>query len=104
MFVAVHLVTIGLHGMDGREIRAAWTETVAKIAPAVIALLFAVATIQVMIQSGEATGTDSMLIVLSEATANFAGGVYPAFAALIGALGAFLAGSNTVSDILFGTF
>jgi lactate permease len=104
MFVAVHLVTIGLHGMDGREIRAAWTETAAKIAPAVIALLFAVATVQVMIQSGEATGTDSMLIVLSEATANFAGGVYPAFAALIGALGAFLAGSNTVSDILFGTF
>jgi lactate permease len=45
-----------------------------------------------------------MLIVLSNTTADFAGGIYPIFAALVGAFGAFLAGSNTVSDILFGTF
>jgi len=72
--------------------------------PAVIALLFAVATVQIMLQSGTATGTDGMLIVLSDTMAAAAGGVYPFFASLVGALGAFLAGSNTVSDILFGTF
>ena len=104
IFVAVHLLTIPLHGMDGREIRAAWGETVEKVLPAVVALLFAVATVQVMIQSGQSANVDSMLVVLSEATAESAGGVYPFFAALVGAFGAFLAGSNTVSDILFGTF
>jgi len=104
VFVAVHLVTIPLHGMDGTEIKAAWAETIEKVAPAVVALLFAVATVQIMLQSGSATGTDSMLIVLSEGMAGVAGGVYPFFAAFVGAFGAFLAGSNTVSDILFGTF
>lgn len=104
VFVAVHLVTIGLHRMDTVEIRNAWEETFEKIAPAVVALLFAVATVQIMLQSGTATGQDSMLIVLSEAVAGVAGNAYPFFAPLVGAFGAFLAGSNTVSDILFGTF
>ncbi|MBV0903022.1 L-lactate permease [Haloarcula salina] len=104
VFVAVHLLTIPLHGMDGGEVKAAWVETVEKVTPAVLALVFAVATVQIMIQSGETAGIDSMLVVLSEATANTAGFAYPFFAALVGAFGAFLAGSNTVSDILFGTF
>ncbi|WP_266075546.1 L-lactate permease [Haladaptatus caseinilyticus] len=104
VFVFVHLLTIPLQDMNGREIKAAWVETAEKVMPAVVALLFAVATVQIMIQSGKAAGIDSMLAVLSDATANFAGGVYPFFAALVGAFGAFLAGSNTVSDILFGTF
>jgi lactate permease len=104
VFVAVHLLTIPLQGMDGQEIKGAWTETAEKVAPAVVALLFAVATVQIMLQSGAATDTDSMLIVLSDSMANIAGGVYPFFAAYVGAFGAFLAGSNTVSDILFGTF
>ncbi|WP_433634341.1 L-lactate permease [Halomicrococcus sp. NG-SE-24] len=103
-FVAVHLLTIPLHGMDTTEVKDAWYETVEKVTPAVIALLFAVATVQIMLQSGASTGQDSMLIVLSEIVANTAGGVYPFFAPFVGALGAFLAGSNTVSDILFGTF
>ncbi|RLM53288.1 L-lactate permease [Halobellus sp. Atlit-31R] len=104
VFLAVHLVTIGLHGMDGRQIKATWSETTEKVAPAVVALLFAVGTVQIMLQSGAATGDDSMLIVLSEGMAGIAGGAYPFFAAYVGAFGAFLAGSNTVSDILFGTF
>jgi lactate permease len=104
VFVAVHLLTIPLHDMRTGEITAAWTETIEKVTPAVIALLFAVATVQIMLQSGTATGTDSMLIVLSDGMASLAGGVYPFFAAYVGAFGAFLAGSNTVSDILFGTF
>ncbi|UOO97394.1 L-lactate permease (plasmid) [Halococcus dombrowskii] len=103
-FVFISLLTIGLHRMNGGEVKAAWRETFEKIASPVVALLFAVGTVQVMLQSGAATGTDSMLIVLSQATANLAGGIYPLFASLVGAFGAFLAGSNTVSDVLFSTF
>jgi lactate permease len=104
VFVAVHLLTIPLHDMRTEEITGAWAETVEKVLPAVIALLFAVATVQIMLQSGTATDTDSMLIVLSDGMASLVGGAYPFFAAYVGAFGAFLAGSNTVSDILFGTF
>lgn len=104
MFLAVHLVTIPYHGMDGEGIKDAWMETFEKIAPAVVALLFAVATVQIMLQSGTATGNEGMLIVLSNTMADFTGALYPFLAPWVGALGAFLAGSNTVSDILFGTF
>ncbi|WP_101297210.1 L-lactate permease [Halegenticoccus soli] len=104
IFVFVHLLTIGLHRMSLGEVAAAWTETGEKVTPAVIALLFAVATVQIMLQSGAAVDGDSMLIVLSEGTAGIAGAAYPFFAPWVGAFGAFLAGSNTVSDILFGTF
>ncbi|EMA04320.1 L-lactate permease [Haloferax mediterranei ATCC 33500] len=104
VFLVVHAITIGLHSMDGKQVKATWAETIEKVTPAVVALLFAVATVQIMLQSGAATGSDSMLIVLSEGMAGIAGGIYPFFAAFVGAFGAFLAGSNTVSDILFGTF
>ncbi|WP_435075921.1 L-lactate permease [Halococcus sp. AFM35] len=104
VFVFIHLLTIPLHGMSSREVKDAWTETAEKVAPAVVALLFAVATVQIMLQSGEAISGSSMLIVLSNTMADVTGAAYPFLAPLVGALGAFLAGSNTVSDILFGTF
>ena len=104
VFVFVSVVTYGLHGMDREGIASSWRETGQKILPAVIALWFAVATVQIMINSGRAGELDSMLVILSDLTASVAGGVYPFFAALVGAFGAFIAGSNTVSDILFGTF
>jgi lactate permease len=104
IFVLVSVSTYALHGMDNEEITASWRETGRNILPAVIALWFAVATVQIMINSGEAGTLDSMLVVLSDLTANVAGVAYPFFASLVGAFGAFIAGSNTVSDILFGTF
>lgn len=45
-----------------------------------------------------------MMDVLAISTANFAGDAYPSIVALIGALGAAMAGSNTVSNITFGSF
>ncbi|MCO8244853.1 L-lactate permease [Haladaptatus sp. AB643] len=109
VFVFVHFTAVLLHrlGNLGRiptDIKNSWAETFERIAPPLVALLFAVGTVQIMLQSGAATGGDSMLIVLSKAVAGVAGGTYPFFAAFVGAFGAFLAGSNTVSDILFGTF
>jgi lactate permease len=104
IFVFVSILTYKLHGMGRKEYGDSWRETVEKILPAVIALWFAVATVQIMINSGEAGELDSMLVILSDLLSNIAGAVYPFFASLVGAFGAFIAGSNTVSDILFGTF
>lgn len=104
VFVFIHMLTIPMHGMSSQEVTNAWTETAEKVAPAVVALLFAVATVQIMLQSGDAVGAEGMLIILSDSMANLTGAAYPFLAPLVGALGAFLAGSNTVSDILFGTF
>ncbi|MFB6151267.1 MAG: L-lactate permease [Haloarculaceae archaeon] len=108
LFVAVAVVTYALHGMDTREIKDSWAEALRNIAPAVIALWFAVATVMIMQKTGAdpvATGGElGMLQVLSDLTADLTGTLFPFFSPFIGAFGAFIAGSNTVSDILFGLF
>lgn len=110
LFVLVAVVTYWLHDMNSAEIRDSWSEALRNIAPAVIALWFAVATVMIMQRSGAAVVLDNasasagMLGVLSELTADVAGGTFPFFSGFIGAFGAFIAGSNTVSDILFGLF
>ncbi|MEF8773250.1 MAG: L-lactate permease [Halobacteriales archaeon] len=110
LFVLVAVLTYLLHGMDTEEIKESWSEALVNIAPAVVALWFAVATVMIMQRSGAdivlaAAEVDAgMLGVLSQSTANLTGAAFPFFSGFIGAFGAFIAGSNTVSDILFGLF
>ena len=74
------------------------------IKPATIALLFALGMTYVMMNSGGATGSDSMMIVMAKTAARAAGNIWYLVAPLVGILGAFIAGSNTVSNIMFGPF
>ena len=58
-------------------------------------LIFAVALVRVFIDSNvNESGLESMPLVLAEWAASVAGGTWPFFAAMIGALGAFVAGSG----------
>jgi len=103
--VLCSLVAIPLYKMNGTEVKAAWTEAGEKLVAPFIALVFVIAMVQIMLQSGaHAEGVESMIFVLAQATANAVGPLYPFIAALIGALGAAMAGSNTVSNITFGGF
>ncbi|WP_336358840.1 L-lactate permease [Haloarcula sp. CGMCC 1.6347] len=110
LFVLVAVITYALHGMDTDGIKASWSEALRNIAPAVVALWFAVATVMIMQRTGSAVVLEAapinsgMLGLLSEITANATGQMFPFFSGFIGAFGAFIAGSNTVSDILFGLF
>ncbi|MGZ0747176.1 L-lactate permease [Haloparvum sp. AD34] len=101
------LLAIPLFGMNGDEVKAAWQEAGQKIVSPFIALVFVVAMVTIMLQSGAHPGAPadgSMIRVLAVATADLVGAAYPAVSALIGALGAAMAGSNTVSNITFGNF
>ena len=83
----------------------AWKTTFGQLVPATIALVFAVAFVRVMVQSGvNQAGLDSMLLTLSGFTAQIAGGLWPLLSPFTGVLGAFISGSNTVSNLLFGGF
>ena len=110
LFVGVAVVTYALHGMDTEPIKESWREAIYNIAPAVIALWFAVATVMIMQKTGGSpvldgtTASAGMLQSLSELTVDVTGSGFPFFSGFIGAFGAFIAGSNTVSDILFGLF
>ena len=46
----------------------------------------------------------SMPIAMAQGMSNLMGNIYPMFAPTIGAVGAFLAGSNTVSNLMFSQF
>ncbi|MDG5820680.1 L-lactate permease [Natronococcus sp. A-GB7] len=101
------LIAIPLFGMTGGQVKDAWLEAGEKLVSPFIALVFVIAMVQVMLLSGDAPGAafdQSMIELLAIATANVVGPVYPAIAALIGGLGAAMAGSNTVSNITFGGF
>ena len=61
--------------------------------------------VQVFINSsGGAAGYEQMPIALAEGVANLAGSAWPFFSTFIGGLGAFVAGSNTVSNMMFSLF
>lgn len=104
-FTLVAILTIFIHGMKGEQVKAAWGNSIKQVIPAAIALGFAVALVQVMIQSANNTaGHPGMMLAMSEATANIFQGAWPLVSPFIGILGSFMSGSNTTSNILFGSF
>lgn len=75
------------------------------IIAAMSALIVSVPLVQVFINSGlNNGGFESMPIVLAEGAANLFGDSWPLISPTIGAIGAFAAGSNTVSNMMFGLF
>ena len=105
IFILVSILTILLHGMRVSEYRAAMSSSLRTLLPASAALVFTVPMVQVFINtSGGATGYEQMPIALAEGVANIAGSAWPFFSTFIGGLGAFVAGSNTVSNMMFSLF
>ena len=91
--------------MPRKQVKEAWNLAAKRLAPAAVALLFAVAMSQVMINSDHnLSGMDAMLIMLALGVALRVGRAFPILAPFIGILGAYMAGSNTVSNILFSGF
>ena len=97
------LVAIPLFRMSRTQVAEAWYEASRNLRSPLVALVFVLAMAHVMLQSGaHAEGADSMIVVLATATAGVVGPAYPFVAVFVGALGAALMGSNTVSNITFG--
>ena len=107
IFLLACLVTYVLHGMKGEQIKASWKVAGGQLGGAAFALLCAVPLVRIFINSGpdfNAAGLDSMPITLAQAAADLAGQGWPIVSPFIGALGAFVAGSNTVSNMMFALF
>ena len=105
VFVLVSLMAVGLHRMGGETVRSAWVDSLKTTAKASVALVFTVPMVQVFLNSDSGVaGYDKMPIVLADGIASLAGGAYPMFAPLVGGFGAFVAGSNTISNMMFSLF
>ncbi|MDR2728468.1 MAG: L-lactate permease, partial [Chitinispirillales bacterium] len=101
-FLFIALLIPLLHKSSYRTLLPALKETLLMITPATIALSFTLAMVYIMMNTGAYTQTDSMLIVLANTAAQYAGSIWYITAPLIGMLGSFISGSCTVSNIMFG--
>lgn len=104
-FIIVALATIFLHGMKKKEVSDAFKASFKQVSGAAIALVFGLAMVQLMRYSGandvNDPGMKSMIFYMAEALSKVGKGLYTVFCPIIGILGAFISGSNTVSVTLF---
>jgi lactate permease len=121
-FILIAIVTIWMHKIPKEKVSRTWLETLAKMKAPTISLCASVALVKIfqgsgtgiyslnatlaeqLAAAGAAADLFSMPRAMAEAMAVLAGSVWPIFAAYVGGLGAFITGSNTVSDMLFGLF
>lgn len=104
-FMLIALICIPMFGMNGKKVKTAWMEALKRIRAPFIALVFAVPLVRIMMQSGtNPNGYSSMPIAMAQYMADVFKGAWPLIDPFIGALGSFMAGSNTVSNMLFAVF
>ncbi len=101
-FGLVALLIPPMHGVHWRNAFAATREALVMVGAAAVALISALIMVYVMMNSGSEGGRDAMLIVVAQAAADVTGQSWYLLAPLVGVLGAFISGSNTVSNIMFG--
>jgi len=105
LFIVASLATWGLHRISGRQYVAAWKDAGRTVRSASIALIFTTPMVQVFITSGGGdAGYAAMPIALAQGVERLTGSAWPLFAPLIGGIGAAVAGSNTVSNMMFSLF
>ena len=98
-------ITFVMHKMNLDKISSSIKDSSKSLFSAGFVLIFTIPLVRVMINSGvNSYDIVSMPIAMAEGIANFFGGIYPFFAPTIGAIGAFIAGSNTVSNLMLSQF
>ena len=104
-FLLIALVSIPLFNMKRKQVGVAWGEAIKRIKGPFIALIFAVPLVRIMMQSGTNPNEYlSMPIAMAQSMVSIFQGAWPMVDALVGALGSFMSGSNTVSNMLFSLF
>ena len=105
IMVLVVLATFVLHRMKASELGAALSESSRTLLGAGFVLIFTIPMVRILINSGvNLNDLPSMPRAMAELVASSVGSIYPFFAPAVGALGAFIAGSNTVSNLMLAQF
>ncbi|MDO5658527.1 MAG: L-lactate permease [Paracoccus sp. (in: a-proteobacteria)] len=103
VMILASILSCFLFRMRGSDYARAWSLSGKTMISAAPALLLAVPMVQVFVNSGS-EGILAMPLVLAQGVSDAVGSAWPMFAPTIGALGAFIAGSNTVSNMMFALF
>lgn len=102
IFMLVTFLTFFLHGIPGNAVGRVAGQSFRRLGPSTIALGAALPMVRLFIHSDVNTlGLGSMALELAELAAHTAGAGWPLAAPFVGALGAFLSGSATFSNMMF---
>jgi len=102
LFALTALLTIALHRIPAAEARHAWADSARSLLPATIALATSVPMVRIFLNSGvNAAELAAMPSELAQLAAGSIAGYWPLVAPFIGALGSFIAGSATFSNMMF---
>lgn len=105
IFILVAILTYFLHRMKRKATIKATVDAVSVLSGTALVLAAAVPMARVFINSGfNQSNLASMPVTLADGVAGLAGSSYPFFAPTIGAMGSFIAGSATVSNMMFSLF
>jgi lactate permease len=101
----VCIVTLFLHRMKPSQLLSAAGDAGKTLIGAGFVLVFTIPMVRILINSGiNGAELASMPVAMASYAAETFGSVYPLFAPTIGALGAFIAGSNTISNMMLSQF
>ncbi|HAC63280.1 MAG TPA: L-lactate permease [Cyanothece sp. UBA12306] len=104
-FILVVVITYFFHYMGKQRIINSLSRTFLTLKNATIATLGAVSLATVFVNSEiNALELKSMPLTLAMGISHLLGGIWPLFAPLMGAIGTFIAGSTTVSNMMFSLF
>ncbi|TDI23353.1 MAG: L-lactate permease [Acidobacteria bacterium] len=105
IFIVASLAAWAMHQIPGRAYMESWSTSLRVTMAASMALVFTVPMVQVFLNTGGgAAGYERMPIALADGVAALTGSAWPIFATFIGGIGAAVAGSNTVSNMMFSEF
>ena len=105
VFVVAALAAVAMHGLPARRAAGALKEAGGRVAGTALALGTAVPMVRIFINSDvNGAGLRSMPIELAALAAQGVGDLWPLVAPFIGALGAFISGSATFSNMMFSLF
>ncbi|OIJ17276.1 lactate permease [Anaerobacillus alkalilacustris] len=105
VFILVVLITFFVHSMSTNQLARTFSLSGKAIVGSAIALFTAVPMVRIFINSGlNDANLQSMPIELANTASALMGGTWPLVAPLIGALGSFISGSATFSNMMFSLF
>lgn len=104
-FVVVACAAIFIYRLPWPRFQRSLDKSIRTTIAASVALVFTVPMVHVFLNSdGGAAGFPAMPLALAEGFAALTGESWPLFATFVGGLGAAVAGSNTVSNMMFSMF
>ncbi|WP_416149023.1 L-lactate permease [Salipaludibacillus sp. HK11] len=105
VFILVVIITAIVHKMNLEQVKLSFSRSGKAVIGTAITLFTAVPMVRIFINSGaNESGLESMPIELANTVSALMGSGWPIMAPLIGALGSFISGSATFSNMMFALF